>query len=148
LGVSLMNAPVPVPEHGPERVGFQIGWVTPESPAERAGVKAGDVIAGVDDQSWSGDATTAHLTAAIGGYKPGETVRLTISRDGKIEHLQAVLTRRPASLPVPNAPEAIQLQWGQFELTPQQPLEEIKRAEQSDKDRFFRKWLRENRPGR
>jgi serine protease Do len=54
--------------------------IVPGSPAEKAGLKNKDVILKVNDQTI--DATNS-LTSVIGRYGVGDTVTLTILRDGK-----------------------------------------------------------------
>lgn len=50
------------------------------SAAEKAGIQAGDLILKLEDTTiTSGDG----LSSAIGAYKPGDTVTLTLQRDGK-----------------------------------------------------------------
>jgi putative serine protease PepD len=54
--------------------------VTPGGPADKAGMKAGDVITGFDGKP-VGDATD--LLALIRSRVPGENVKITFTRDGK-----------------------------------------------------------------
>ena len=50
------------------------------SAAEKAGIQAGDLILKLEDKNISsGD----ELSSAIGNYKPGDTVTLTLQRDGE-----------------------------------------------------------------
>ena len=58
--------------------GALIKVVTPGGPADQAGLKAGDVVLGLDDRK-VGDST--ELVVAIRSHAPGETVTLTI-KDG------------------------------------------------------------------
>lgn len=62
--------------------------VVPDSPAEKAGLKEGDVILAVDDKELSENYT---LSNAIAGYLVGETVTLKIWREGKILSIQLKL---------------------------------------------------------
>ena len=56
--------------------------------AEKAGIQSGDLILKVGDtQITSGDS----LSTAIGEYKPGDTVAVTLQRDGKELTVQATL---------------------------------------------------------
>ena len=73
LGVALKTDP---PE-GPPR----IDKVYPNSPAERAGIKEGDVITHVDGKSM---ATANALIEAIRGHRIGENVRLNVRRGEQV----------------------------------------------------------------
>jgi S1-C subfamily serine protease len=71
--------------------GARVTAVMPGSPADTAGVQAGDIITELD-----GDAVTADtLTDMVGGYSVGDEVHLTVTRDGETQDLTATLTARP-----------------------------------------------------
>jgi serine protease Do len=74
-----------------ENLGALVASTTPGGPADRAGVKAGDVILGVNgnDVEDYGD-----LTRKIGRLLPGDKVELSIWRKGKKLHLAASLDER------------------------------------------------------
>lgn len=73
--------------------GALIEDVSPNSPAERAGLKAGDVITKVDGQSIE---DSRALQLLIGQMKPGKTVRLAVVRDGTDRDLSVTLGEQPA----------------------------------------------------
>jgi serine protease Do len=64
------------------------------SPAERAGIKDHDTITKVNNQTID-DKTS--LTSALSKYKVGDTVTLTIVREGKTTTLKATLGNAPSS---------------------------------------------------
>lgn len=71
--------------------GVRITGVRPGSPAERAGVRGGDVIVrfgGVDVK------TLEDLTFALRGRRPGDQVQVVVRRDGREHQVQAVLEER------------------------------------------------------
>jgi serine protease Do len=68
--------------------------VVPDSPAEKAGLKEGDVIAKVN--SISIDDKTS-LTAALSKFKVGDEVTLTVIREGKTISIEAILANAPSS---------------------------------------------------
>jgi peptidase M28-like protein/PDZ domain-containing protein/PA domain-containing protein len=71
--------------------GLRITGVRPDSPAERAGVRAGDVIvkfAGVDVK------TLEDLTFVLRGRRPGDEVQIVVLRDGREQTVRAVLSER------------------------------------------------------
>jgi membrane-associated protease RseP (regulator of RpoE activity) len=69
-----------VPDFSPVERGVKLSGVTPGSPADKAGVRAGDVIVGMGKLDV---ADLQGLTDALRAHKPGETVPLRLIRDGK-----------------------------------------------------------------
>jgi S1-C subfamily serine protease len=65
--------------------------VVPDSPADEAGIRPGDMILAVDDQEVS---PTRDLKDIIQDYEPGDRVRLTFLRDGQKEDVRVRLGRR------------------------------------------------------
>lgn len=65
---------------GPDEDGAHVEDVTPGSPAAGAGLEKGDVITGINGQAVSDNAS---LIVAIRAQMPGDTVELTVTRDGK-----------------------------------------------------------------
>ena len=82
LGVGLGDVtPVDAKVYGlPSVSGAAVVHVEPRSPADRAGVKLGDVIVGVGGQTVH---TVAELQAALAALDPGSTAQLHIIRYGK-----------------------------------------------------------------
>ncbi len=70
--------------------GALIDDVQPQSPAERAGLRGGDVITAVNGQA-VGD--SRGLARAVGGSRPGAAVTLTVRRGSATQELQATLAR-------------------------------------------------------
>jgi serine protease Do len=64
------------------------------SPAEKAGLQAGDVITKIDDTKID---QTHSLTSIISKHEVGDQVELTIIRDGKTIHARATLEAVPQS---------------------------------------------------
>jgi membrane-associated protease RseP (regulator of RpoE activity) len=71
--------------------GVLITAVTPDSPADKAGVRVGDAIVAVDGTAVSPDRTLADM---IGTHKPGDKVTIRISRNGREEELQVTLAAK------------------------------------------------------
>ncbi|MEE8390370.1 MAG: PDZ domain-containing protein [Anaerolineae bacterium] len=63
-----------------EGSGAMILDVSPDSPADRAGLQEGDVIVAVDGQELAGENNLADVIAA---YEPGDTVTLQVEQPGK-----------------------------------------------------------------
>jgi S1-C subfamily serine protease len=100
---SLQGLNLPV-EHG-----ALVQSVTPGSPADKAGIRAGDISATLDGAQiqLGGDIITAvdgkavrsneDLTAAIAGRKQGDEAKVTLVRGGKDKTVEVTLGDRPAS---------------------------------------------------
>ena len=90
--------------------GALVEQVSPGSPAAKAGLKGGDQTVTVQGQDFTigGDIivkvdTTAirtadDLIAYLGTKKPGDTVTVTVERDGKTQELKVTLAERPSNL--------------------------------------------------
>ena len=75
-------------------VSTQSGSVVSGSPAEKAGIKAGDIITKVNNVELN-DTTT--LSAVVGRFKVGDTITLTLIRDGKEQTVKVTLAEAPTS---------------------------------------------------
>ncbi len=73
--------------------GVVIITVTPNSPAVASGIRVGDVITALDNQTL--DETTS-LTNALTHYKVGDKVTLTVIRNGKKLQIPVTLADRPS----------------------------------------------------
>ena len=77
----------------PTAPGALISAVTADSPAAKAGLKAGDVITALD-----GKAVTKadDLTAAVTAHAPNDKVTVTVTRNGKSQQIDVTLGVRPS----------------------------------------------------
>ncbi len=74
--------------------GAQVSCVVSGSPADNAGLKAGDVITAVG----STQVTSADdLTAAVNSYKPNDKVTMTVTRGGSSKSISVTFGNRPSS---------------------------------------------------
>jgi putative serine protease PepD len=74
--------------------GATIVGVTTGSGAEAAGIQVNDVVTKIDDKVI---ATKTDLGNAIKAHKPGDTIKIELSRGGKISTVQATLGSRQGS---------------------------------------------------
>jgi len=72
--------------------GALISDVNPNSPAERAGLKSGDIVTKIDDRPVL---DSRALQLMIGEMSPGRNARLTIMRDGKEREYAVSLGEQP-----------------------------------------------------
>lgn len=90
--------------------GALVQTVSPGSPAEKAGIQGGDQTVTVQGQEFTlgGDVivkvdsteirTADDLIAYLGTKKPGDTVKVTVERDGQTEDVSVTLAERPGNL--------------------------------------------------
>ena len=96
LGVGLTELTPELREHfgAPEDAGVMVSSVEDGSPADKAGLQVGDIIAALDSKdvksSWD-------IRSQVRELKEGEQVPITVYRDGKAQNLSAtvVLRERP-----------------------------------------------------
>ncbi|WP_332678022.1 trypsin-like peptidase domain-containing protein [Brevundimonas sp.] len=69
-----------------------VDW-TPDAPAQRAGLRFGDVVTEIDGKPV---ATSTELTRHIATVRPGTRARLTVFRDGRVSAVTLSPTRRPS----------------------------------------------------
>ncbi|MDX1963900.1 MAG: trypsin-like peptidase domain-containing protein [Pirellulales bacterium] len=72
----------------------QLAAVNPGSPAERAGLKGGDVITKINDQELK---SFDELAAAVRQLKPGQTAKLSVLRGTETLDLKVKIGTRPAN---------------------------------------------------
>ncbi len=90
LGIQLQDLSEQLSDHFKVKDGngVLISEVVKDSPAEKAGLKAGDIIIKVDDDVIE---NAGDLRSVIRSYKPEEKVSISVIRDGKKKKLNATL---------------------------------------------------------
>jgi len=73
--------------------GTLIAGVLRGGPADRAGIKPGDILTGVDDKPVTDSSSMLNLVA---GLAPGRSARLQVTRNGKKLELSVTVGKRPA----------------------------------------------------
>ena len=87
MGISVADVDESVISYGVPQ-GAIIRVVTPDLCGAKAGLQAGDIVTKIDNT----DVTSASdLTSAIGNYKPGDKVTLTIFRSGETKTVEVTL---------------------------------------------------------
>jgi serine protease Do len=93
---------------GEDTQGALINNVIEDTPAEKAGLKNGDIILRVQNEPVE---DARDLTRKVGSFEPGETIRFRISREGSERNVRVTLAERPEAeeavgqglLPTPEA---------------------------------------------
>ena len=80
-----------IPDMTPRDFGLRLTGVREGSPAEKAGLQAGDVVVEFDGKPI---ADIYAYTYALRDKKPGDVVKIVVERDGKRVTVNAVLQER------------------------------------------------------
>jgi len=93
LGVQLTDLTPELRTHfaAGEDAGVLVAQVVADSPAERAGLRVGDVLTHLDGEPI---VSSFDVTARVGGRDAGDVVRLDVVRDRRLEILSATLEKR------------------------------------------------------
>ena len=96
LGITygMIDADIAAQENLPVQNGALVGKVQAGGPAATAGLHDGDIITAVQGTKLGSETS---LRQALLQYKPGDTVRLDVLRDGKSLTINVTLATRPAS---------------------------------------------------
>jgi S1-C subfamily serine protease len=81
-----------IPDYGYPGPGVRVTGTVPGSPAEKAGLRADDVIIKTGDNSVSG---MKDFSDALKKFAPGDKVAVKVMRDGKPLVIEAKLMARP-----------------------------------------------------
>ncbi len=93
----LMPVPVPTPRLAARRAALVVR-IVPDSPAEDAGLRLGDMIYAVNDEVLTDE---RDLAALISQYAPGDEVTLRVVRNGRRIEVPVTLGKNPDK---PSAP--------------------------------------------
>lgn len=80
-----------VPDYGATSEGMKIGGLRPGGPAEKAGMKAGDVIVKMGGKKIM---NIYDYMGMLGELTPGDSVEVELQRDGKLMTVTAQMTKR------------------------------------------------------
>lgn len=101
--------------------GVEITTVEPDSPAEKAGLKPGDVVLEYNGQRVEG---TAQFVRFVRETPPGRTVRLTVFRNGSTQTVSATIAERRGRafrFRTPGAEEEFDIRIPRIEALPDVP---------------------------
>jgi serine protease Do len=87
-----------LPELDSNRTQLTVGYVFPEGPAAKAGVKTGDVLQSIEDRAITNYESAA---LALARFEPEDNCIITVTRDNQPLELNIVLTDLSGQLPEP-----------------------------------------------
>jgi putative serine protease PepD len=93
-GHPLKHAYVGVSLNGNSTGGATVGSVSNGSPAEHAGIQAGDQITAINGKAIT---STEQFIATVDNYSPGSTITLNVKRGGATQTVKVTLGTRPAT---------------------------------------------------
>ncbi len=80
-------------EHNiPYTPGEYVTDVVPGGPADRAGLRPGDIIVAINGKKLDNESSFVRI---LRSFKPGQTITLTIQRNGQKKQIKVTLARRP-----------------------------------------------------
>jgi serine protease Do len=103
LGVTMQEMDADLAAHFdlPNRNGALVSEVVPDSPADKAGIKYGDVITQLDGKPVK---DSRHLKLAVANYAPGQKVSAELLRDGKKIDVEIEVAARPSERALARGP--------------------------------------------
>ncbi len=131
IGIRMQDEVANVPGDLKPRNVIRVVQVVADSAAHEAGVQLNDLIAGLDDKVWHGEAASLPFSNRIRQFKPGNRVTLRILRNGELIDLTVKLGRRPLIADNPFLDERQQ---------------DLAAAERAARDAYFRRWLERRKP--
>lgn len=105
IGIAMSEVPESLASQlglDPDKAGVLISGVTPGMPAEKAGIRAQDVLVWLGEQRTP--ATFDTVREVLLKKSPGQTVELEILRGGEARRFEVQLVERPVNMPVPGQP--------------------------------------------
>jgi PDZ domain len=125
VGILMRDEIARVPGDEGQRSAIRVSDVVEGSAGHEAGLRANDLIVGMDDEVWRGVPASFAFSAKIRQLKPGARVTLKLLREEKTEDVVIRLGKRPVG--------ADQRFFGQVEAA--------EAIEKAARDEHFRQWM-------
>ena len=137
--VGIQMGQVDVPVEGGKFFGVRVSVVVKDTPAQKAGLKAGDVIVELDGKRWSQPGAIAAFQKGVMARKPGEEVRMRIVRPGgeKPVEVKVKLARRP---PISAQMLFLRQQAGGFLRGAPGRMPDARELQRKEEDEYFKNW--------
>lgn len=130
IGIGLEDMVANLPGEPNPRNAIRVTNVLPKTPADQAGIRANDLIVGLNGKDWGGNDTFRQFQEKIQALKPNSNVELRILRDGALIDLKFKLGK------LPEFADARFFNGRDFD-----PVA----AERAAKEAYFRRWLSERK---
>ena len=78
----------------PDQNGALVGDISPNTPAQKAGIKSGDIIVAINDKPIN-DAHALRLT--VSDFSPGTVVNVKLYRNGRVKNISVTLEQLPTA---------------------------------------------------
>ena len=131
IGIQMRDEMVIIPGNNEHRAAIRISVILPGMAAEKAGLKVGDLLVGINGKHWPAPATDA-MKAQVMAMTPGTKITVQVLRDEKVEDVNVTLVKRPVT-----ADDQM------LQHMPGRAAEAEKRAW----DEYFRMWKERHDPG-
>jgi serine protease Do len=114
LGVQIQDVTAEVArEHNFDKIeGVYISSVRPDGAAREAGLKDGDVVLSINGVKVN---SAAELQEQVSKYRPGEKVRVEVSREGKLKQFDVVLRNLEGSTEIVKKEDVLEVLGATFE---------------------------------
>ncbi|MBK1828556.1 PDZ domain-containing protein [Haloferula rosea] len=132
--VGITMAPTDVELGDEEGFGIQIRMVSPDSPAEKAGLLPQDVVTELNGEGWDGLDAADSFAARVGKMAPGTRITLGILRAGEKQEVELELGARPWSAGEYGEQRRMFMQRGGG-------LMFVPNDEETARDKAFQEWL-------
>ena len=132
IGIRMQDEIAAVPGDNEARAVIRVTEVVKDSAAHQAGLKTGDLIAGLNDEVWKEGVASLPFSERIRQFKPNSKITLNVLRDKDLLKVEVKLGRRPLFA------DNLFLNSADVDLSA---------AERAAKDAYFRRWLSLKRSG-
>ena len=143
VGITMAATKLELDEGG---YGVQISMVSPNSPAQKAGLQPNDVIFELNGEGWDGVDAADSFAGRVGKMVPGTKVKLGLLRGGERMDVELRLAARPWSAGEYGDQRRLLLQRGNF-LGPRGGFVMPEQDEEKARDAAFQKWMDAQREG-
>lgn len=131
IGIQMRDEMVIMPEDDKQRAAIRITFILPGLAADKAGLKVGELLVGINGKGWPSPATTA-MREQVQDMKPATKIILQVIRNNKVEDVEVTLVKRPLAADNP-----------MLERMPGRAAQ----AEQRQWEEYFQKWKKRYDPG-